>query len=809
MLPSSAWEFCTPIHWRRVACLLLKYFTWSNGWQVRVHFRIDPFLRVLGVDKRTVWLCLIGVETGRQCMLAILDSRLLQNHDNDSRDQQTVNKEDFKPVELIRSLMNLPEDFLCDGGYIYETVFQRAPAGVVREALQMLVQTAFEKSPSQLGIEQINLAIKQLRLNNLGGIAGSAVNTEDNEGAENSNTDETKKAQQLRGTASEETFRLQIMIELIRIHIVNMNKKRTATDGFTQITPSEDSTNLDDFLDKNKEDKHAKKHTIENDKSNPKIDMKTIEQHLRTPLKVVFEQAGGMSADELEGTNSLLKPYLKQLSSLKTSLAAELKDLQDSRAFLALGLSSEASDEAIKKAYRMLAIRLHPDKPGGDTARFQALQDSYQEIMRKRKADSAERAAMEEVRNRYRDKPSTAADAAKDKDASKSGKTKDTEMGEDEVKHQDSTTEEVSAEEEAENQEVPQKECSDDEEEFDEDGELIVKPKKVKSVKKDKKESDIPSDEPSIEKKDNEGEDEDADTVDEAEDVDVENEDNDDLFADHDIEEVMKGLDGSEDVEEVFRRLSEAKSKTQPAFGTSSHPTAGPGTGKAPVPVSYESEVEHARAVVKQIGDILQRIKKAAGEVTQLAQLNIKWQKLLDKAMEPGNNIKEVFKVLTASTGPKSLLKGNKNSPHNLSNVDACALQQAIMPVELICDWAQQVSALAMELPNLCGVRYAAAASGNKAFLMAIERAMQLSLGALKTVLQLINSQEQLASCVRRVKDSIKIAAENEDIQELLLEMIRTGVKSNVITISSTGKFFLHSIVCVFFLLCSKNALLL
>ena len=750
-------------------------------------------------------------------MLAILDNRLLQNNDNDSREQQTVNKEDFKPVDLIRSLMNLPEDFLCDGGYIYETVFQRAPAGVVREALQMLVQTAFEKSPSQLGIEQINLAIKQLRLNNLGGIAGSAVNTDDLEGTEDTNTDESKKAQQQRGTASEETFRLQIMIELIRIHIVNMNKKRLAADGITHISPSEDSTNLDDFLNKNKDDKNAKKNTTESDKSNPKIDMHTIEKHLRTPLKVVFEQAGGMSADELEGTNSLLKPYLKQLSSLKTSLAAELKDLQDSRAFLALGLSSEASDEAIKKAYRMLAIRLHPDKPGGDTARFQALQDSYQEIMRKRKADSAERAAMEEVRNRYREKPA-AADASKDK--AKSDKKQDTDaaMGEDEVKHQDSTTEEVSAEEEVENQEVPQEECSDEEEDFDENGDLIVKPEKVRSVKKGKKDAkpenaddiDSPSDEASIEKKDSDGEG-DADTVDEAEDVDVENEDNDDLFADHDIEEVMKGLDGSEDVEEVFRRLSEAKSKTQPAFGTAnpSHAlggsAAGAGSGKAPVPVSYESEVEHARAVVKQIGEILQRIKKAAGEVTQLAQLNIKWQKLLDKAMEPGNNIKEIFKVLTASTGPKSVLKGNKNSPNNPSNVDACALQQAIMPVELICDWAQQVSALAMELPNLCGVRYAAAASGNKAFIMAIERAMHLSLGALKTVLQLINSQEQLASCVRRVNDSIKIAAENEDIQELLLEMIRTGVKSNVITISSTGEFLLRLYVLCCFCVHSSN----
>jgi hypothetical protein len=157
--------------------------------------------------------------------------------------------------------------------------------------------------------------------------------------------------------------------------------------------------------------------------------------------------------------------------------------------------------------------------------------------------------------------------------------------------------------------------------------------------------------------------------------------------------------------------------------------------------------------------------------------------------MEPPCTLKEVLKFVTASSGPKCVLKVNKADPSAtlVSNMDACALQQAIMPVELICDWAQQVSALAMELPNACGVRYAAAASGNKAFLMAVERSMQLSLGALKTVLGLINTQEQLASCVRRVKDSQKIAAENPEIQDLLLEMIRTGIKSNVVTITSAG----------------------
>ena len=42
----------------------------------------------------------------------------------------------------------------------------------------------------------------------------------------------------------------------------------------------------------------------------------------------------------------------------------------------------------IKKAYHFKAIKLHPDKPGGDTAKFQKLQESYHEILKK-KAEAA------------------------------------------------------------------------------------------------------------------------------------------------------------------------------------------------------------------------------------------------------------------------------------------------------------------------------------------------------------------------------------------------------------------------------------
>ncbi len=94
---------------------------------------------------------------------------------------------------------------------------------------------------------------------------------------------------------------------------------------------------------------------------------------------------------ELEASNVRLKPYLKQLNALKAHLAAQLRELDDSRAFIALGISKEASEAVIKKAYHSKAIKLHPDKPGGDTAKFQQLQASYHEILKKK----AESAAME------------------------------------------------------------------------------------------------------------------------------------------------------------------------------------------------------------------------------------------------------------------------------------------------------------------------------------------------------------------------------------------------------------------------------
>lgn len=119
------------------------------------------------------------------------------------------------------------------------------------------------------------------------------------------------------------------------------------------------------------------------------MDIKDIEDHLDMPLQQVVEEAKKLSSEELDLSNTRLKNYVQSLSTLKADLMKQMEEIQDTAMYATLGITSDMSDNQVKKAYHSLAIKLHPDRKGGDKEKFQELQSAYQEILKKRRIDGA------------------------------------------------------------------------------------------------------------------------------------------------------------------------------------------------------------------------------------------------------------------------------------------------------------------------------------------------------------------------------------------------------------------------------------
>lgn len=128
-----------------------------------------------------------GDQSGRQCMLALLECDMLQNANKESvRGSTSVNLACGAPdrvteFNILSKSINLPDNFLCDSGFICETIFSKPPNTVLKEALQILSKHALEKSSSALNVEQINIALKQMRMDNLKVHTDSEVDDKDSE----------------------------------------------------------------------------------------------------------------------------------------------------------------------------------------------------------------------------------------------------------------------------------------------------------------------------------------------------------------------------------------------------------------------------------------------------------------------------------------------------------------------------------------------------------------------------------------------------------------------------------------------------
>merc|ERR1719414_688426 len=84
--------------------------------------------------------------------------------------------------------------------------------------------------------------------------------------------------------------------------------------------------------------------------------------------------------------NRALDEYILRQMCFKTEIVDEIARLHEDSAYAILGVSSDATDSEIKRAYRLVAMQCHPDK-GGDKEDFQELTSAYERIMEQRRVN--------------------------------------------------------------------------------------------------------------------------------------------------------------------------------------------------------------------------------------------------------------------------------------------------------------------------------------------------------------------------------------------------------------------------------------
>ena len=103
-------------------------------------------------------------------------------------------------------------------------------------------------------------------------------------------------------------------------------------------------------------------------------------RELRSDMPLGFQD---LNIEEIQDINARIEDYLISLMKLKSTGLELIAELQESRIYSILGIASTASDSEVKRAYKIMAMQLHPDK-GGDTELFQQLTDAYERILERR-----------------------------------------------------------------------------------------------------------------------------------------------------------------------------------------------------------------------------------------------------------------------------------------------------------------------------------------------------------------------------------------------------------------------------------------
>lgn len=95
-----------------------------------------------------------------------------------------------------------------------------------------------------------------------------------------------------------------------------------------------------------------------------------------------FHVEGGAFRVEFKGMEDILPGVDDLFGTASRFRAARPTPTRTHDAWAVLGVARGADDASVKAAYRKLAHRWHPDRPGGNAAKMAAINAAYEEIQR-------------------------------------------------------------------------------------------------------------------------------------------------------------------------------------------------------------------------------------------------------------------------------------------------------------------------------------------------------------------------------------------------------------------------------------------
>ena len=231
------------------------------------------------------------------------------------------------------------------GGYneedwLYQEIFSKAPGQALQEAFQLLGFPSDTGDWSNYMVEEISLAYRRQCLRGHPSRGGSARNY----------------------------LKLQVALELVRaFEAKDLGSPEAESSETTEAAWSSPR-------------RRRKVHGFVLD------DLALVRELELSPTEAAME-ADNLPAERLEELNRALDEYILRQMCFKSEIVAEIARLHENSAYSILGVSPEASDSEIKKAYRLVAMQCHPDK-GGNKAEFQELHEAYEKIMEQRRSSA-------------------------------------------------------------------------------------------------------------------------------------------------------------------------------------------------------------------------------------------------------------------------------------------------------------------------------------------------------------------------------------------------------------------------------------